>query len=106
MVFLVLEVSSLAKILTAFLIIASLIYGYMLIASTDSIVDYYLFIFTSLSIYFRSDAWPMEMCEYFSFTLSKYLLLPRYPILENVVVKFFAGITNLVGNPPFLLIVF
>ena len=29
---------------------------------------------------------------------------PRYPILDNVAVNFAAGITNLVGNSPFLLI--
>ena len=52
-----------AKYLTAFLIFASLIDGYMLIASTDAIVTSSVFTPNSLSISFRSEAWTMESCE-------------------------------------------
>ena len=52
MVFLVSLVSFLAKYLTAFLIVASLIYGYMLIASTDLIVTSSLFNSNSYSLSF------------------------------------------------------
>ena len=56
MVFLVAAVSFLVKKLTAFLIVDIFIGGYMLIASTGAIVTSYLFFFSSLSLYFRSDA--------------------------------------------------
>ena len=105
MFFLVAAVSFLAKNITAFLSVESFIEGYMLIASTDDIVTSYLFTFSYSSISFRSVAWTMKMREYFIFPLSSIILIPRYMILENVSVKFILGITNLVGNPPFLLIV-
>ena len=60
MVFLAVAVSFLAKNLTAFLIVESLIDRYILIASTDTIVTSSLFIFSSLSLSFRLDAWTME----------------------------------------------
>ena len=62
-VFLVAMVSFLAKNLTVFLIFASLIEGYMLIASTDAIVTPSLFKSNYLSLYSRSDAWTMETHE-------------------------------------------
>ena len=63
MFFLVSLVSFLAKYITAFLIIAGFIDGYMLIASTDAIVTSSLFTSNSSIIYFRSEAWTMEYCE-------------------------------------------
>ena len=63
MVFLVAVVIFLANNLTVFLIVESLIDGYMLIASTDAIVNSSLFTFSSSSIYFRLDAWTMETRE-------------------------------------------
>ena len=63
MVFLVAMVSVLAKNLTAFLIFASLIEGYMLIESTDTIVTSSLTNFLSSTLSFRSEAWTMEKRE-------------------------------------------
>ena len=63
MVFLVSAVSFLPKNLTDFLVVVSLIDGYMLIASTKSIFTLSLYIFSSSSLSFRSDAWTMEMRE-------------------------------------------
>ena len=63
MVFLVSVVSFLAKNLTAFLVVASLMDGYILIASTDAIVTSSLFTFISSSIYFSLEAWTMETRE-------------------------------------------
>ena len=60
MVFLVAVVIFLAKNLTEFLIVDSLIDGYTLIASTDAIVTLSIFTLISSSISFRSDAWTME----------------------------------------------
>ena len=77
----------------------------MLIAQTDAIFTSSLCIFNSSSLSFRSYAWMMETREYFTFTLPNICLIPRYPIFENVTLKFVAGINNLVGNSPFLLIV-
>ena len=56
-------VSILSKYLTAFLIVASLIKGYILIASTEAIVTYSFFnpIYSSVSL--RSEAWTLEFCE-------------------------------------------
>ena len=56
MVFLVAEASFIANNLTAFLIVESLIDGYMLIASTDDIVTLSLFTYSSSSLYFSSYA--------------------------------------------------
>ena len=53
MVFLVSEVSFLEKYLTAFLIVVSLLDGYILIASTDAIVTSSFFTFNSLNHSFR-----------------------------------------------------
>ena len=53
----------LAKYLTAFLIFVSLIYGCMLIASTDAIVTSFLFTPNSSSLSFRLEAWTMESRE-------------------------------------------
>ena len=50
----------LAKHFTTFLTVGSLIEGYMLIVSTDAIVNSSLFNSSSSSISFRSDAWTME----------------------------------------------
>ena len=61
MVFLVASVIFLAKNLTAFLIVDSLIEGYILIASTESIVISYLFNTSSSSLSFMLDAWTMDM---------------------------------------------
>ena len=47
----------------------------------------------------------MEKCEQFTFPLSRHLFIPRQPIFEKVAVNFVVGITNLVGNSPFSLIV-
>ena len=77
----------------------------MLIASTYAIFTSSLFIFSSSSLYFRLDAGRMETREQFTFPLPENPFIPRQPILENVVVNFVVGITNLVGNSPFLLIV-
>ena len=63
MVFLVAAVSFLANNLAAFLIIASLIDGYTLIAPTDGIVTSSFFIFSSSSLSFRAHAWTMETRE-------------------------------------------
>ena len=63
MVFLVAAVSFLAKNLTAFLIVASLIEGYISIASTDDIFTPSLFNSNYSSLSFRSDAWTMETHE-------------------------------------------
>ena len=60
MVFLVAVVSFLENNLTAFLIVESFIDGYMLIASTDTIVTLSLFTFSSSSLSFMSDAWTMD----------------------------------------------
>ena len=81
MVFLVSEVSVLAKNLTTFLIVASLMDGNILIASNDAIFTSYLFIFNYSSLSFRLDAWTMETRELFTFPLSKDLLISRYLIL-------------------------
>ena len=62
-VFLVSLVSFLVKHLTAFLIVASFIDGYMFIASTDVIVISSLFNPSSSSLSFRSEAWTMESRE-------------------------------------------
>ena len=105
-VFLVSLVSFLAKYLTAFLIIGGFIDGYMLIASTYAIITSSIFSPGSLGFSFRLEAWTMESCEQFTFPLSRYIFIPRYPILEKVALKFVAGITNLVENSPFSLIVF
>ena len=59
-VFLVDAVSFLEKNITSFLIVASLMDGYMLTLSTDAIVTMYLFISNSSSLYFRSDDWTTE----------------------------------------------
>ena len=57
MVFLVSLVSFLAKYITAFMIVADFIDGYMLIAYTDAIVTSSLFTSNSSSLSFRSEAW-------------------------------------------------
>ena len=75
MVFFISTVSFLTNNLTDFLIVQSLINGYMLIASTYAIVSSSLFIFSSLSLSFRSDAWMMETRGYFTFKfLAIYLI--------------------------------
>ena len=63
MVFLVSAVSFLAKNITAFLVVLSLIDGYIFFASPDAIVALSLSIFNSSSLYSRSDAWTMETRE-------------------------------------------
>ena len=98
MVFLVSLVSFLAKYLTSFLIVASLLDGYMLIVSNDAIVTSYLFTSNSSSLSFRSESWTIKYCEWVTFPLSRHIFTPRYPILKKVAVKLVAGITNLVGN--------
>ena len=60
-VLLVAVVSFLAKNLTAFFIVESLIEGYMLIASNEAIVIFSFFNTSSSSLYFRLDAWTMDM---------------------------------------------
>ena len=60
-VFLVAVVSFLVKNLTAFLIVEILIEGYMLIASTETIVSSYLFTSISSSLSFRLDSWMNEL---------------------------------------------
>ena len=62
-VLLVAAVSFLANNLTTFLIVEILIDGYILIASTDSIVLSYIFIISSTSLSFTLDAWTMETRE-------------------------------------------
>ena len=62
-VFLVSLLSFLAKNLTAFLIVASFIDGYMLIASTDAIVNSSIYNPSSSSRSFQSEAWTMEYHE-------------------------------------------
>ena len=62
-VFLVAAVSFLVNNFTAFLIVDSFIDEYMLIASTGAIVTLYICIFSSSSLYVRSDAWTMETCD-------------------------------------------
>ena len=59
-VFLVAAVIFLEKNLTAFMIVASFMYGCMLTASTDSIVTPSLFIYNYSSISFRSDDWTTD----------------------------------------------
>ena len=49
--------------ITAFLIVASLIEGCILIASTEAIVTSSFFNPISSSVYFRSESWTMEFCE-------------------------------------------
>ena len=56
-VFLVAVVIFIVKNITAFLIVESLIEGYMLIASTDTIVSSYFFTSNSASLYFRLNYW-------------------------------------------------
>ena len=63
MVFLVSAVSFLAKNLTTFLIVASLMDGYIMIASNDAIVTLSLFIFNYSIISFRSDDWTIKTRE-------------------------------------------
>ena len=63
MVFLVAVVSFLANNFTAFLIVESLIEGYMFIVSTEDILISSLFNYSSSSLSFRSDAWTMETRE-------------------------------------------
>ena len=63
MVFLVAAVSFLVKNITDFLIVSSLIEGYILLASTDAIVTKFLFISNYSSLSFRSDACTMEKHE-------------------------------------------
>ena len=63
MVFLVAVVNFLANNLTAFLIVESLVEGYMLIALTEDIVISSLFNSSSSSLSFKSDAWIMETRE-------------------------------------------
>ena len=63
MVFLVSLVSFLVKYLTAFLIVASLMDGYMLIVSTDAIVTSSIFTSNYSSLSFRLEAWTMESSE-------------------------------------------
>ena len=72
MVFFVTVVIFLAKNLTDFLIVESLIKGYMLIASTDAIENSYIFTSSSSSLYFRSESWTMETREYFNFLTGIY----------------------------------
>ena len=62
-VFLVDVVSPLVKNLTAFLIVASLIEGYILTAYTDAIFDPYIFIYNSSILSLRSDYWTMVLSE-------------------------------------------
>ena len=62
-VFLVAVVNFLEKNLTAFLIVESLIEGYMLKALTEAFVILSLFNYSSSSFPFRSDAWTMEKRE-------------------------------------------
>ena len=59
MVFLVAAVSFLVKNITAFLIVESFIYRYMLIASTDDIVTFSLFTFSCSSLSLMLDAWTI-----------------------------------------------
>ena len=87
--------------ITAFFIVASLIKGYMFILSINAVATSSLFIPISSSLSFRSDDWKMVTCGQFAFWVFKIFFIPRYPTLENVVLKFITGITNLVGNPPF-----
>ena len=87
MVLLVVAVVFLANNLTAFLIVVSLIERYTLISPTDDIVTLSIFISNSSSLSFRSDAWKMETREQFTFALSRILIIPRYPSLENVAIK-------------------
>ena len=61
-VFLVSLVSVLAKYLTAFLIVLSLIESYILIAPTDVIVTSSFFNPIPSIVSFRSEAWTMEFC--------------------------------------------
>ena len=77
----------------------------MLISSTDAIVAQSLFISNSSMLSFRSFAWTMERRELFTLTLSSILFILDYPSLKNIPEKFISGITNLVGNSPFSLIV-
>ena len=63
MVFLFSVVSVLANNLTAFLIVASFMEGYMLIASTYGIVTSSLTNFLSSNISFRPEAWTIEKRE-------------------------------------------
>ena len=58
-IFLVAAVDFQEEKFTAFMIVASLIDGYMLTQSTDAIVTVSLFISNGSSLYFRSDAWTM-----------------------------------------------
>ena len=60
MVFLVAVVSVLENNITAFLIVASLIEGYMLMASTYAIVTSSLTNVFSTNTSFKSEAWTME----------------------------------------------
>ena len=63
MVFLVATVSFLANNLTAFLVVESLIEGYMAISPTYAIVTLSILNSSSSSISFRLDAWTMETSE-------------------------------------------
>ena len=62
-VFLVSLVSVLEKYLTAFLIVASLIEGYILTTSTKAIITSSLFDPIYSSVSFGSEAWTMEFRE-------------------------------------------
>ena len=81
MVFLVAAVSFLANNIAAFLIVMSLIDGFMLIAPTYAIVALYLFIFSSSSVSFMSDAWTMATCDCSTFPLSNIQDLGQHNIL-------------------------
>ena len=88
MVFLVSAVMFLAKNLTAFLIVGSVIEGYMLIASTDSIVISSLLNSSYPSLSFRLDAWKIETRDYFTFALSNILSPPKIADLGKCCGKF------------------
>ena len=62
-IFLVTAVCFLANNLTDFLIFESFIDRYMLVVLTYTIVTLSLFIFSSSSLSFNSDAWMMETRE-------------------------------------------
>ena len=75
-------------------------------ASIDVIVNELLLIYISYDFSFKSYDWTMVTFKQLTFALSMVSLIPSYPSFCNSTLNFFTGITNLVGNHPFVLFIF
>ena len=76
----------------AFLIVSSLMDGYMLISQTDEIITSYLLTTIYSNFLFSPDAWIMLTYEQFNFALSNVFLMPRLSSFEEVTVKCVKGV--------------